>query len=42
MMKDGRAGHSGLTDRPILVEINFIVAEGAEKDSKAIEAFNIT
>ena len=29
MMKDGRAGHSGLTERPILNELNVIVAEGA-------------
>ena len=36
MMKDGRAGHSGLTERPILNELNVIVAEGAEKGSKVI------
>jgi hypothetical protein len=35
-MKDGRAGHSGLTERPILNELNVIVAEGAEKGSKVI------
>jgi hypothetical protein len=35
-MKDSRAGHSGLTEQPILNEINAIVAEGAEKGSKAI------
>ena len=34
--KDGRAGHSGLTERPILNELNVIVAEGAEKGSKVI------
>jgi hypothetical protein len=27
MMKDGRAGHSGLTERPILNELNLIVVE---------------
>jgi hypothetical protein len=31
MMKDGRAGHFGLTERPILNELKVIVAEGAEK-----------
>lgn len=36
MMKDGRAGYSGLTERPILNELNVIVAEGAEKRSKVI------
>jgi hypothetical protein len=36
MMKDGRAGHSGLTEGPILNELNVIVAEGAEKGSKVI------
>ena len=36
MMKDGRAGHSGLAGRPILNELNVIVAEGAEKGSKVI------
>ena len=36
MMKDGRAGHSGLSERPILNELNVIVAEGAEKGSKVI------
>ena len=36
MMNDGRAGHSGLTERPILNELNVIVAEGAEKGSKVI------
>jgi hypothetical protein len=36
MMKDGRAWHSGLTERPILNELNVIVAEGAEKRSKVI------
>ncbi len=36
MMKDGRAGHSGLTERPILNELNVIVAEGAEKGPKVI------
>jgi hypothetical protein len=28
-MKDGRAGHSGLTERPILNELNVISAEGS-------------
>src|ERR1700720_1001606 len=28
MIKDGRAGHSGLTERPILNELKVIVAEG--------------
>jgi hypothetical protein len=28
-MKDGRAGHSGLTKRPILDELNVISAEGS-------------
>jgi hypothetical protein len=36
MMKDGRAWHSGLTEGPILNELNVIVAEGAEKGSKVI------
>ena len=36
MMEDGRAGHCGLTERPMLNELNVIVAEGAEKDSKVI------
>ncbi len=36
MMKDGRARHSALTERPILNELNVIVAEGAEKGSKVI------
>ena len=36
MMKDGRAGHSALTERPILNELNVIVVEGAEKGSKVI------
>jgi hypothetical protein len=36
MMEDGRAGHCGLTERPILNELNVIVAEGAEKGSKVI------
>jgi hypothetical protein len=36
MMKDGRAGHSGLTERPILNELNVIVTEGAEKGSKVV------
>jgi hypothetical protein len=27
-MKDDRAGHSGLTERPILNELNVISAEG--------------
>jgi hypothetical protein len=31
MMKDGRAGHPGLTERPILNELNVIVSEGAFK-----------
>jgi hypothetical protein len=35
MMKDGRAA-SGLTERPILNELNVIVPEGAEKGSKAV------
>ena len=35
-MKDGRAGHSGLTERPILNEFDLIVAEGAGKGSKVI------
>jgi hypothetical protein len=35
-MKDGRAGHSGLTERPSLNELKVIVAEGAEKGSKMI------
>jgi hypothetical protein len=33
MMKDGRAGHSGLAERPILNELKVIVAEVAEKGS---------
>jgi hypothetical protein len=36
MMKDSRAGHSVLTERPILNELDVIVAEGAEKRSKVI------
>ena len=36
MMQDGRARHSGLTERPILNELNVIVAESAEKGSKVI------
>jgi hypothetical protein len=36
MMEDGRAGHCGLTERPILNELNVIVAEGAETRSKVI------
>jgi hypothetical protein len=38
MMKDGRAGHSSLTDRPILNELNVIVAEGAERARVSIQA----
>jgi len=30
MMKEGRAGHSGLTERPILNELNAIVSEGCQ------------
>jgi hypothetical protein len=30
MMKDGQAGHSGLTERPILNELKVIVAERIE------------
>jgi hypothetical protein len=33
------AGHSGLTERPILNELKVIVAEGAEKGSKVIVYF---
>jgi hypothetical protein len=34
--KDGRAGHSGLSEPAILNELNVIVAEGAEYGSKVI------
>jgi hypothetical protein len=38
-MKDGRTGHSGLTERPIPNGLNVIVAEGASLLNRVFLAF---
>jgi hypothetical protein len=41
-MKDGRAEHSGLTERPILNELNVISAEGPGDERDSLEVRSST